>query len=618
MLLEKGGEQVNISIGEQYIKMAEEKVAIGDIDGAIDLLFQCNSQNPDNVDVYKRLAVLMISKQTYQSARNMLVKAIDFKPDDATLYFHLSTVCHLAGDHSASEAAFQKAIAIDPLLNEAITKSIESTWNSIDQKSGAKLEKELSGLLSQVNQHIRLSKTVTENLEALAKRIGKILGHSAIPTHPDASLPGYFIDNNLKEDLSSTKGRSIDTLQSPLYNQTLSENPDKNEAQSSTYDAAEEYLHERIQIGEKLNLDGPLPIDELNHAIQLLTTIFSDPEAFFSSQEHQNEITPAFFALLQLNIETALKDGDYHLAENLKNIRQLLSSTSGIEIPQEKTEAGSISPTPSENEKDDKCPSLIFFHIPKAGGTSLDAILERQFDRSQVYTMDRIKVEESASEFKNLAFEERMKYKLLKGHMWFGLRLHEHMAQPCRYITMLREPIDRVVSHYYYAKRTSNHYLYEKIAAEQITLKEYVTRQLTLEVNNGQTRLFAELKHPVPYGESPQELLESAKQNLHDYFAMVGLMERFDESLLMMKRLFGWDSVFYERKNVSKERSAIQELPADVLDVIVEYNQLDIQLYQFVQALLDDMIKQQDESFFRELQEFQIINQEYSQKTNDT
>ncbi|MBN1536756.1 MAG: glycosyltransferase [Anaerolineales bacterium] len=387
--------------------------------------------------------------------------------------------------------------------------------------------------------------------------------------------------------------------------------------QPSPDEALDDYFDVRKQIGHILHLDGPLPIEALNHAVQLLSSVFSDPDAFFSSQENLDQLTPAFFALLQINIETAVADGDYILAENLRNLEKLLSVTTGIELPKMQKDSVPVVSTPSDGDSGKTNPSLIFFHIPKAGGTSLDAILERQFDPSQVYTMDRINVQEAANEFKELPFEERKKYRLLKGHMWFGLKLHEYMPQPCKYVTMLREPIDRVISHYYYAKRTSNHYLYEKIAAENITLKDYVTRQLTLEVNNGQTRLLAELNHPVPYGEAPQELLESAKQNLSDYFVMMGLMERFDESLLIMKRLFGWDDVFYERKNVSKERSAINELPADVLDVIVAHNQLDIELYKHVQALLDEMIAQQGESFFQELQEFQTNNQQNNQNNGD-
>lgn len=610
LLLEKDGKDKNISKGESYIILAEEKAAMGDIDGAIDSLFQCISQYPDNVDAYKKIAVLMFSKHTYQSARNMLEKAIAIKPEDAVLYFYLGTACQLAGDHSASDAAFKKALAINPQVNEVVAKSAQSTQISIDQKLDVQLEKELSALIPRINQHILLSRAITENLEAIASHIEKILSKAATDKQPCGILPDTAKDNSLDERLQSLKDTLLNTDQASYTEPMIAENPNIGDFQLSSVNASEEYLQERIQISERLNLEAPLPIEELNHAIQILSSVFSDPETFFSSQENLEKITPAFFALLHINIETALSDGDYQLAENLKNIDRLLSSSTGIKLPEIQKEKVPVSSPSSDNGDGKTNFSLIFFHIPKAGGTSLDEILECQFEPSQVYTMDRIKVEEAANEFKKLPIEEREKYRLLKGHMWFGLKLHEYMPQPCKYITMLREPIARVISHYYYAKRTANHYLYEKIAAEKITLKDYVTRQLTLEVNNGQTRVLADLNYPVPYGEAPQELLESAKKNLHDYFAMVGLMERFDESLLIMKRLFGWEDVFYERKNVSKERSTINELPADVLDVIVAHNQLDIQLYQYVQTLLEEMIAQQGESFIQELEEFQLKNQQ--------
>lgn len=41
------------------------------------------------------------------------------------------------------------------------------------------------------------------------------------------------------------------------------------------------------------------------------------------------------------------------------------------------------------------------------------------------------------------------------------------------------------------------------------------------------------------YGQCSPEMLESAKKNLQD-FAAVGLTERYNETLILLKRAFNW------------------------------------------------------------------------------
>ena len=47
-------------------------------------------------------------------------------------------------------------------------------------------------------------------------------------------------------------------------------------------------------------------------------------------------------------------------------------------------------------------------------------------------------------------------------------------------------------------------------------------------------------------------MLETAKRNLEAHFAWVGITERFDESLVLLGRTFGWRDVRYVSANVSR------------------------------------------------------------------
>jgi hypothetical protein len=110
------------------------------------------------------------------------------------------------------------------------------------------------------------------------------------------------------------------------------------------------------------------------------------------------------------------------------------------------------------------------------------------------------------------------------------------------------------------------------------------------------------------YGECDQATLDLAKHNLREHFAVVGLTERFDETLLLLKRTFGWQRIQYTRHNVTRGRPRRDSLDAETLAVLSEYNQLDIALYQYAQRLLADQICAQGPSFARALWAFQLAN----------
>lgn len=196
MLLEKDSEKVNPSLTEEYIKLADEKVAAGDLDRAIDLLFECAGLHPDAAEVYQLLAILMIQKQTYQSARTMLEKAISLKPDDAQLYNQLGTVCYLAGDNAASKAAYEKALSIDPNMEDVKANLFELSRILPVQKDNIQMENELNSLLDQLNKHIAVSRALTDNLVSMAKRVEKMLGHPEKPEESQSQESG--VDNMVK------------------------------------------------------------------------------------------------------------------------------------------------------------------------------------------------------------------------------------------------------------------------------------------------------------------------------------------------------------------------------------------------------------------------------------
>ncbi len=253
--------------------------------------------------------------------------------------------------------------------------------------------------------------------------------------------------------------------------------------------------------------------------------------------------------------------------------------------------------------------AVIFLHMPKTAGSTLNSIVERQYRSVEILSIDSRRVVESMEEFKLLPNQQLEKIKLLKGHMYFGL--HEYLPMPSTYITILREPIDRVISTYYYIRREKNHKHYE-LANQAKDLKDYLFKDQGKQLNNGQTRLLAGMDSlEVEFGNCSNEMLEAAKNNLRKYFSVLGTTAKFDETLILLKQKLGWNLPLYAKKNVTNKRPKKEQITQDTLDAIVDLNQLDIELYKYAEVILQELIEQQPSSFFKEVERFKSYNKTF-------
>jgi hypothetical protein len=117
-----------------------------------------------------------------------------------------------------------------------------------------------------------------------------------------------------------------------------------------------------------------------------------------------------------------------------------------------------------------------------------------------------------------------------------------------------------------------------------LSLKEAIERRVNVMLNDAQTRLLSGAWGEVPFGELTADHLAQAKRNLAQC-TVVGLTERFDESLLLMQRAFGWGDISYQRANVTQGRPKKESLDAATLAVIRQAHPLDLALYDYAQQL---------------------------------
>src|SRR5437764_12675956 len=246
--------------------------------------------------------------------------------------------------------------------------------------------------------------------------------------------------------------------------------------------------------------------------------------------------------------------------------------------------------------------ALIFLHIPNTGGSTLYRILERHFSPAETVTLDTPGV----ARFKTLPAVERGRYRLIQGHMHFGL--HRFIPRASTYITFLRRPVERALSFYYYARSTPDHYLYALLTTGRLDLKTLLGRELTLELCNFQTRALAGDEWEDPQRIVTRDALERAKANLGSHFSVVGLLEEFDAGLLLLCRAFGWHLPFYMKENVTKEKPANASVDVETRKLIEDTNSLDVELYEYVRNLSHEQCRAAGDSFVADLSHFRRLN----------
>ncbi len=237
--------------------------------------------------------------------------------------------------------------------------------------------------------------------------------------------------------------------------------------------------------------------------------------------------------------------------------------------------------------------TLVFIHLPKTGGTALRTSLLRAFDppvTALVYAASDLDGAMTRQEFNQLPAEVRSGLRLVMGHFSYGI--HRQVERPCRYATLLRDPVERVVSLYYHflnlpgVRFGSKGYRERlRLRLRRTSLEDWIFGESRLPADNLAVRNLTG-RRDIPFGGCTDTLFDEAMANIDRDFAALLATERMPENALAMGRVVGRELPLVGSENTNPKRPATQAIDASVLQRIRELNRFDERLHQIALARL--------------------------------
>lgn len=165
---------------------------------------------------------------------------------------------------------------------------------------------------------------------------------------------------------------------------------------------------------------------------------------------------------------------------------------------------------------------VLFDHLPRCAGTTITRYLLMHYPRRFVFGTHNQQPSGSVQAFQSLPQGSRYHYQLIAGHLTNELLDYVHPDTIT--LTILRDPIDRIVSHYYYIKQQKQHYLHDRVLKSNVQLEDYASSELSPELRNWYTTHFTGLSVEEVEME-PEESVQRAAQVISKRYDIIGFQD---------------------------------------------------------------------------------------------
>jgi sulfotransferase famil protein len=225
-------------------------------------------------------------------------------------------------------------------------------------------------------------------------------------------------------------------------------------------------------------------------------------------------------------------------------------------------------------------PPMVFVHLPKAGGTTLNHILMKNYRfRCDAYGADffpRYYPDEFVALVQPPGHDDTRRPVFFTGHIDLSNEILHRM--PVRYLatTMLRDPVERIVSHFRYQSTREDTPRHAEIRAG-LNLPDYFRKYHR--ALPSQCAVFSP--------EKPNA--SDALSNLESRVSFFGLRGQFDEFVALLGSLAGLPDISYRPLNVTPQNAV--DVPPEHIDQLRSLLTEDVIFYDGACQLYRSRIK---------------------------
>lgn len=220
-------------------------------------------------------------------------------------------------------------------------------------------------------------------------------------------------------------------------------------------------------------------------------------------------------------------------------------------------------------------------HIPKCGGTSIFNGVSKHYRTDKIFRLNG----PASTKANRILFPQGIiqeyrlgllmyalfsqKYHLVFGHFYFSELAFEQFCRSWRFITVVRDPVNRFISHYFYDRfnNIDHHTIHED-------LEDYLTKPAAKSLGSLMVKYFS--------GNPKGADIEKAKRNI-EMFSLIGDIDNIKLFSETFHNYFGKNiNVKKINKNPIDSGNQKKHLTPSVMDKINELCQPDIELFKHI------------------------------------
>lgn len=224
-----------------------------------------------------------------------------------------------------------------------------------------------------------------------------------------------------------------------------------------------------------------------------------------------------------------------------------------------------------------QCPTVLFMHIPKTAGTAFREGIAANYDHAEIAYLYPTIPGLLVKDLRDLPVEQRRSFRIVIGHFQFGM--HAALPQQCEYVTIVREPTARIVSHFAYLHKAQPELVNKD--GRPISPQRFFEDRLSVDFDNAMVRCFSGVDQRVfPPGTLTRDIFDWAVHNLRTAFTFVGHQETSASSFATLQDRFGWHATKGLGIVNAGDVHVFLKTSPDLLKVIRRYNHWDYLLYE--------------------------------------